>query len=136
MTGAAVPGQLRRGPAVTMGHSVLSGVVEGGDHKAGRARPAGRARLRDAVNSWLEETSFRAALTASATALVLIGAAVAFARLLRPRLQALLCLRRIPSRLRPVPGPAAGTATGTAVIVTAEPRPTRSPGPGRTHLPG
>ena len=81
MTGAAVPGQLRRGPAVTMGHSVLSGVVEGGDHKAGRARPAGRARLRDAVNSWLEETSFRAALTASATSLVLIGAAVTFALL-------------------------------------------------------
>ena len=61
MTGAAVPGQLRRGPAVTMGHSVLSGVVEGGDHKAGRARPAGRARLRDVINSRLEEISFRAA---------------------------------------------------------------------------
>jgi hypothetical protein len=55
--------------------------VEGGDHRAGHARPAGRARLRDAINSWLEETSFRAALTASATALVLIGAAVAFALL-------------------------------------------------------
>ena len=64
-----------------MGHSVLSGVVEGGDHKAGRARPAGRARLRDVINSRLEEISFRAALTASATALVLIGAAVAFALL-------------------------------------------------------
>ena len=63
-----------------MCHSVLSGVVEGGDHGA-HARRAGRARLRDAINSWLEETSFRAALTASATALVLIGAAVAFALL-------------------------------------------------------
>jgi hypothetical protein len=59
----------------------LSGVVEGGDHRAGHARPGGRARLRDAINSWLEETSFRAALTASAAALVLIGAAVAFALL-------------------------------------------------------
>jgi hypothetical protein len=39
------------------------------------------ARLRDVINSWLEETSFRAALTAGAAALVLIGAAVAFALL-------------------------------------------------------
>ena len=81
MTGAAVPGQLCHGPAVTVYHSVSSGVVEGGDHRAGRARPAGRARLRDTINSWLEETNFRAAMTASATALVLIGAAVAFALL-------------------------------------------------------
>jgi len=64
-----------------MCHSVLSGVVEGGDYRAGHARPAGRARLREAINSWLEETTFRAALTASATALVLIGATVAFALL-------------------------------------------------------
>ena len=50
-------------------------------------------------------------------------------RLRRPQLRALLCLRRIPSGLRPVPGPAADTATGTgtAGIVTAEPRSTRSP---------
>ena len=81
MTGAAVPGQLCHGPTVTVYHSVSSGVVEGGDHRAGRARPAGRARLRDTINSWLEETNFRAAMTASATALVLIGAAVAFALL-------------------------------------------------------
>src|SRR5215470_14550215 len=81
MTGAAVPGQLPDGPALTMCHCVLSGVVEGGDHRAGHPRPAGRARLRAVINSWLEETSFRAALTASATALVLIGAAVAFALL-------------------------------------------------------
>ena len=81
MTGAAVPGQLPDGPALTMCHCVLSGVVEGGDHRAGHPRPAGRARLREVINSWLEETSFRAALTASATALVLIGAAVAFALL-------------------------------------------------------
>ena len=81
MTGAAVPGQLPDGPALTMCHCVLSGVVGGGDHGAGHWRPAGRARLRNAINSGLEETSFRAALTASATALVLIGAAVAFALL-------------------------------------------------------
>ena len=50
-------------------------------------------------------------------------------RLQRPQLRALLCLRRIPSGRRPVPGPAADTATGTgtAGIVTAEPRSTRSP---------
>ena len=81
MTGAAVPGQLPDGPALTMCHCVLSGVVEGGDHRAGHPRPAGRARLREVINSWLEETSFRAVLTASATALVLIGAAVTFALL-------------------------------------------------------
>jgi len=81
MTGAAVPGQLPDGPALAIGHSVLSGVVEGGDHRASHARPAGRDRLRDAINSWLEETSYRAAVTVSATALVLIGAAVTFALL-------------------------------------------------------
>jgi hypothetical protein len=74
-------GHLRDGPALTMYRSVLSGFVKGGDHGAGHARPAGLARLRDVINSWLEETSFRAALTACAAALVLIGAAVAFALL-------------------------------------------------------
>ena len=51
-----------------MYHCVSSGLVTGGDHRAGHARPAGLARLRDVINSWLEETSFRTALTASATA--------------------------------------------------------------------
>ncbi len=64
-----------------MYRSVLSGFVKGWDHGAGHARPAGPARLRDVINSWLEETSFRAALTACAAALVLIGAAVALALL-------------------------------------------------------
>lgn len=68
MNRAAVPGHLRDGPALTMYHYVSSGLVTGGDHRAGRARPAGLARLRGVINSWLEETSFRAALTASATA--------------------------------------------------------------------
>ena len=36
--------------------------------RAGHARSAGQARLRDVINSWLEETSSRTALTASATA--------------------------------------------------------------------
>jgi hypothetical protein len=64
-----------------MYHPVSSSFVTGGNHRAGHARPVGPTRLRDAVNSWLEETSFRAGLTASTTALVLIGAAVAFALL-------------------------------------------------------
>jgi len=64
-----------------MCHSVSSGLVKGGDHRAGHACPAGLAQLRNVINSWLEETSFRTALTASATALVLIVAAVAFALL-------------------------------------------------------
>jgi len=51
--------------------------VRGGDHTAGHARPAGLARVREAIGSWLEETSFRTALTASAAALLLIVAAVA-----------------------------------------------------------
>lgn len=79
MNRAAVLGHLRDGPVLTVYHCVSSGFVGGGDYRAGHARPAGRARLRDAINSWLEETSFRAALTASATAVLLIGAAVAFA---------------------------------------------------------
>ena len=81
MNRAAVPGHLRDGPALTMYPCVSSGFVGGGDHRAGHARPAGLARLRDVINSWLEETSFRAALTASAAALLLIVAAVAFALL-------------------------------------------------------
>ena len=39
-----------------MYHCVSSGLVTGGDHRAGHARPAGLARLRDVINSWLEET--------------------------------------------------------------------------------
>jgi hypothetical protein len=79
MNRAAALAHLGDGPALTVYRCVSSGFVGGGDHRAGRARPAGLARLRDAINCWLEETSFRAALTASATALLLIGAAVAFA---------------------------------------------------------
>ena len=163
MTGAAVPGQLRRGPAVTMGHSVLSGVVEGGDHKAGRARPAGRARLRDAVNSWLEETSFRAALTASATALVLMGAAVAFALLVpghgaagtpgtvpgavrselagtaatpsaAPASSPLPRAIAVPSASRVTPDPAAASPAASPAVSATDPVPAAaSPWPGCRH---
>jgi hypothetical protein len=94
-----------------------------------RSRRAGRARPRDAINSWLEETSFRAARTASATALVLIGAAVAFA-LLTPGHGAAAAPGTVPGAVR---SELAGT--GTAGIATAEPRPARSAGPGRTRRP-
>jgi hypothetical protein len=50
----------------------------GGDRRAGHPRPAGRARVPEATNSWLEEASFRTALTA---ALLLIVAAAATALL-------------------------------------------------------
>jgi hypothetical protein len=55
--------------------------VSGGNHRLGHSRPAGLTRLREAIKSWLEETSFRTALAASATALLLIVAAVATALL-------------------------------------------------------
>lgn len=57
----------------------------GGDRRAGHARPAGRARVPEATNSWLEEASFRTALTASAAALLLIVAAATTALLMSPR---------------------------------------------------
>ena len=78
---AAVLGPLRGGAVLTVYHCVSCSLVTGGDRRAGHARPAGLARLRDVINAWLEQTSFRAALTACAAALVLIGAAVAFALL-------------------------------------------------------
>jgi hypothetical protein len=61
--------------------SVSSGFVKGGDRKAVHARPAGLARLREAINSGLEETSFRTALAACAAALLLTVAAIAIALL-------------------------------------------------------
>jgi hypothetical protein len=66
---------------ITTHHSVSSGFVRGGDHRAVHARPAGLARLREAINSRLEEASFRTALAACAAALLLIVAAVATALL-------------------------------------------------------
>ena len=101
-----------------MCHSVLSGVVEGGDHGA-HARRAGRARLRDAINSWLEETSFQAARTASATALVLIGAAVAFA-LLTPGHGAPGAPGTVPSAIR---SGLAGTAATPSAAPASSPQP-------------
>src|SRR5712691_6661027 len=61
--------------------SVSSGFVRGGDHRAVHARPAGLARLREAITSGLEETSFRTALAACAAALLLTVAAIAIALL-------------------------------------------------------
>ena len=66
---------------MTTCHSVSSGLVRGGDHRAVHARPAGLARLREAINPRLEETSFRTALAACVAALLLIVAAVAVALL-------------------------------------------------------
>ena len=51
------------------------------DHRAVHARPAGLARLREAINPRLEETSVRTALAACVAALLLIVAAVAVALL-------------------------------------------------------
>jgi hypothetical protein len=56
--------------------------VTGGDRRADHARPAGLARLREAINSRLEETSFRTALAGCAAALIVIVTAVAVALLL------------------------------------------------------
>jgi hypothetical protein len=122
MTGATVPGQLCDGPALTMCQSVLSDVVDGRDHRAGHARPAGGARLRDAINSWLEETSFRAALTALATALVLIGAAVAFA-LLTPGHGAATGSGTVPGAVR---SDLAGTAATPGAAPASSPQPRTS----------
>jgi hypothetical protein len=66
---------------ITTHHSVSSQFVRGGDHRAVHARPAGLARLREAINSRLEEASFRTALAACAAAVLLIVAAVATALL-------------------------------------------------------
>jgi hypothetical protein len=80
-TGRARPGprcrtgSFTRWAALTTYHSVSSDFVTGGDRRAAHARPAGLARLRDAINSWLEETSFRTALTAFAAALLIVAAA-------------------------------------------------------------
>ncbi len=102
-------------------HAVSSGSVAGGDHRAAHARGAGRARLRDAVNSWLEETSFRAALIASATAVLLIGAAVAFALLVSGP--------GTGGALRAVPGAARGdpASTATPSASSSPPRATAVP---------
>ena len=62
-------------------HSVSCGFVRGGDHRAVHARPAGPARLREAINPRLEETSSGTALAACVAALLLIVAAVAVALL-------------------------------------------------------
>jgi hypothetical protein len=66
---------------MTTCHWVSSGFVTDGDHRAVHARPAGLARLREAIESRLEETSFRTALAGCAAALVLIVAAIAVALL-------------------------------------------------------
>ena len=55
--------------------------MRGGDHKAVHARPAGLARLREAINTWPEETGFRTALAACVAALVLTVSSVAIALL-------------------------------------------------------
>src|SRR5215831_10078066 len=74
-------GSFTRLTRITTHHSVSSGFVRGWDHRAVHARPAGLARLREAINSRLEEASFRTALAVCAAALLLIVAAVATALL-------------------------------------------------------
>jgi hypothetical protein len=112
-------------------HAVSSGSVAGGDHRAAHARGAGRARLRDAVNSWLEETSFRAALIASATAVLLIGAAVAFALLVSgPGTGG--ALRAVPGAAR---GDPASTATPPASASSSSPPPRATAVPSASPAP-
>ena len=55
--------------------------VKGGDHRAVRTRAAGRARLREAINSRLDEAGFQTALVACAAAFLLIVTAVTTALL-------------------------------------------------------
>jgi hypothetical protein len=127
---AAVPGHLGDRPALIMYHCVSSGFVRGGDHRAGHARPAGLARLRDVISSWLEETSFRTALTASATALVLIVAAVAFA-LLEPGHGTAGGPSTVPGAVR---SDLAGTAATSGAAPASSPQP-RSPQPRAITVP-
>src|SRR6266567_2467628 len=93
--------------------SVSSGLVRGGDHQAVHARPAGLARLREAVNSGLEETSFRTALAACAAALLLTVAAIAIALLVSGHGTVAAAGPRDP----------AGTAGTSAAMPTAVPQP-------------
>src|SRR5690242_1232742 len=76
-TSAAHPHSWPRPPAP----GVSSGFVRDGGRRASHARPAGLARLREVINSRLEEISFRTALAVSAAALFLIVTAVATALL-------------------------------------------------------
>jgi hypothetical protein len=66
---------------MTTRQSVSFHFVSGGDDRAVHARPAGRARLREAINSRLDEAGFQTALVACAAALLLIVTAVATALL-------------------------------------------------------
>jgi hypothetical protein len=66
---------------MTTRQSVSSGFVRGGDHSAVRAHAAGRARLRKAINSRLDEPGFQTALVVCAAAFLLIVTAVATALL-------------------------------------------------------
>jgi hypothetical protein len=119
MNDAAVLGPLRGGAALTVYHCVSCSFVTGGDRRAGHARPAGLARLRDVINAWLEQTSFRAALTACAAALVLIGAAVAFA-LLVPGHGTAGGSGTVPGAIR---SDLAGTAAPSAAAPASSPQP-------------
>src|SRR6266702_182970 len=92
---------------------VSSGFVRGGDRRAVHARPAGLARLREAVNSGLEETSFRTALAACAAALLLTVAAIAIALLVSGH----------GTVADAAPGDPEGTAGTSAAMPTTVPRP-------------
>src|SRR6266699_3173110 len=93
--------------------SVSSGFVRGGDKRAVHARPAGLARLREAINSGLEETSFRTALAACAGALLLTVAAIAIALLVSGH----------GTVAGAEPSDPAGTAGTSAAMPTASPQP-------------
>src|ERR1700745_2725750 len=100
---------------MTTGHSVSSGFVTGGDRRAVHARPAGLARLREAISSRLEETSFRTAVAGCAAALIVIVTAVAVALLLADEGAA-------PGVAPGVPAGTAGTAGTTPTHPTHPPR--------------
>jgi len=96
--------------------SVSSGFVRGGDHRAVHAGLAGLARLREAVNSGLEETSFRTALAACAAALLLTVAAIAIALLVSGH----------GTVAGAEPSDPAGTAGTSAAMPAASPQPRAS----------
>jgi hypothetical protein len=90
--------------------------VRGGDRGAGRARPAGLARLREAINSRLEVTSFRTGIAICAPAVLLIVAIVVTALLVSG--QGTAGGRGTAAEV--APGSPAGTS---AAMPTASPRP-------------
>jgi hypothetical protein len=105
--------------------------VRGGNHPAGHARPAGLTRLREGINSWLEETSFRIALAACATALLLIVAAVATA-LLVPGHGAARGHGTVPDA---APSDPAGTARASGAMPAVSPLPRATAVPSATPAP-